>query len=299
MCRKWGSFEWAARLDPFPTGVEGGRRFPNVSRWEMMRFPAFALLLLSAFTQTPAAAWAAPPDSPPAPADRAVLAAMTVADLERGLLNSKGATMLVAVKRYFPAEYPGYLEDLLARLKASDGSFGAAHLIGAEAMRAFMARHEADLVNAPPALLARINARQLDMVRGMSRDEMSLCAEYATTGFRGLRPLPEPYLSQAATLGVLFIEASRAGADRPREAGRGTLGDEDALAWYEAVRKVGTSQDVLDSMGQAVDAPPPSEDVACRTGVAVYAAIDTLPEEQAARVAAYFLHQGMTGQAAQ
>src|SRR5688500_3625978 len=135
-------------------------------------------------------------------------------------------------------------------------------------------------------------------MRGMGRDQVAFCAEYATTGFTGRTPLPEPYLSQAGALSVLFIEASRAGADRPREADRGTLSNEDAMAWYLAVQKVGTAQDVHGAMAQEEYAPPPPHDVNCRMGIAVYAAIGALPPEQAARVGAYFLHEGMKSQAA-
>lgn len=248
-----------------------------------------------------AASVAAQPAPPAQPAGRAALARMTVADLEKGIMSSPGATAIAAVKRYYPDQYRLLLEEMLAKVKASDGSVAAAHLIGAQAMRAFMLRRGPELINAPAALLNRINSRQLELMRGMGRDQVALCAEYATTGFTGNRPLPEPYLSQAGALSVLFIEASRAGADRPREAGRGTLSNEDAVAWYQAVQRVGTAQDVLDAMaGAGTDsATPAPQDVNCRMGIAVYAAIDALPPEQAARVAAYFLQEGMKSQAAQ
>jgi hypothetical protein len=264
-----------------------------------MRSLSAARGLLFALAVTAGTALAAPPAPPGATAGRAAIASMTVADLERGLMISPGASTIAAVKRHFPAEYPALLGEMLARIKASNGSFAAAHLIGAEVMRAFMLRHGAEVVNAPPALLNRINDRQLELMRGMARDQVSLCAEYATTGFTGRRPLPEPYLSQAAALGVLMVEASRAGADRAGEPGRGALTDADALAWYEAVQRIGTPQDVLDALGRPEGSPPASEDLSCRLGIAVYAAIDALPSEQAARVAAYFLNEGLKAQAAQ
>ena len=264
----------------------------------IMRIFTVARCFLLALAMSAGTASAAPPAAPGASADRAAIAAMTVADLERGLLSSPGGSTIVAVKKHYPAEYPALLGEMLARVKASDGSFAAAHLIGAEVMRAFMLRHGPEAVNAPPALLNRINGRQLEMMRGMGRDQVSLCAEYATTGFTGRRPLPEPYLSQAAALSVLLIEAARAGADRAREPGRGALTDADALAWYEAVQRIGTPQDVLEAMGRPEGSPPATEDLGCRTGIAVYAAIDALPSDQAARVVAYFLNEGMKGQAA-
>jgi hypothetical protein len=257
---------------------------------------ALSTLALSTLALSMSPAWAAGPDSP---TGRAELAAMTVADLEKGLLSSPGAGTIAAVKANYPGEYPLLLQEMLGRIKASDGSFAASHLIGAEVMRAFMMRHGPELINAPSALLNRINARQLALMRGLAGGQVALCAEYATTGFTGRTPLPEPYLSQASALSVMFIEASRAGADRPREAGRGTLRDEDALAWYDSVHRIGTSQDVLDAMSKGESGPPPSQDVSCRMGIAVYAAIDTLPAEQAGRVAAFFLQEGMKTQSAQ
>ena len=263
-----------------------------------MRSPGIARGLLLAFSLSACTALAAAPAAPDAAPNRAAIVAMTVTDLEQGMLKSPGASTIIAVKKYYPAEYPGLLEEMLRRVKASDGSFGAALLIGAEVMRAFMLRHGPDLVNAPPDLLNRINGRQLEMVRGMVRDQVSLCAEYATTGFTGRRALPEPYLSQSAALSVLMIEASRAGADRVREPGRGALSDPDALAWYEALQRIGTPRDVIDAMGRPEGSPPVSEDLSCRLGIAVYAAINALPSDQAARVSAYFLNEGMKGQTA-
>ncbi len=235
---------------------------------------------------------------PPAASGRATVAAMTIADLEQGMSQSDGAQLMAAIKANYPAEYPLLLEEILRRLKASDGSFAAAHLIGAQVMRAFVQRHSPDLVNAPPESLKRINARQLELIRGLARDQLALCAEYATTGFTGRTPLPQPHLSRAGALSVMLIEASRAGSVRPREPGRGTLSGEDARAWVDSVRRIGTAQDVLDAMGQASSGLPSSDDVRCRLGVAVYAAIDALPTEQAARVAAYFLEQGLKAQSA-
>jgi hypothetical protein len=252
------------------------------------------ILLLLALSAS--AALAAPP---PSPTGRAGLAAMTVADLEKGMLRSEGAQLMLAVKANYPAEYPLLLEEILRRIKASDGSFAASHLIGAQVMRAFMKRHSPELINAPPEMLKRINARQLELIRGLARDHVALCAEYATTGFTGRTPLPQPYLSQAGALSVMFIEASKAGAGRPSETGRGTLAVQDAQAWVDAVRRIGTSQDVLDALGHAGDSPPPPQDVSCRIGVAVYAAIDALPVEQAGRIAAYFLQEGMKAQPAE
>ena len=234
-----------------------------------------------------------PPARPDSVAREAVVR-MTIADLEKGLKSSPAAPAMAAVKRYYPEEYRLMLEEMLARIKASDGSFAAAHLIGAESMRAFMLRRVPELVNAPPALLNRINRGQLELMRSLAGNQVGLCAEYATTGFTGKTPLPAPYLAQTGALSVLMIEASRAGADRPREAGRGTLNNEDAVAWYQAVHRVGTAKDVIDAFEAN---GPPSPDMSCRMGIAVYAAIDALPSEQAARLSAYFFKTAMSGEA--
>ena len=264
-----------------------------------MRSPSVARGFLLALSLSAGTALAAAPAPPDAAADRAAIMAMTVTDLERGMMSSPGAPTIAAVKKHFPAEYPALLEEMLARIKAGNGSFAAGHLVGAEVMRAFMLRHGPDLVNAPSALLNRINDRQLEMVRGMGRDQVSLCAEYATTGFTGRRALPEPYLSQAAALSVLIIEASRAGAGRAREPDRGALSNPDALAWFEALQRIGTPREVIDAMGRPEGSTSLSEDLNCRIGIAVYAAINALPSDQAARVSAYFLSAGMKVQTSQ
>jgi hypothetical protein len=263
------------------------------------RFVAAGRSLLLALALAAVAGGTAAPAQQTGPISRAELDAMTVADLERGILSSQGGVTFAAVRRHYPDEYRVLLETMLARIRETDGSFAAGHLIGAQAMREFMARRAPELVNAPAALLNRINAGQLELIRGLGRDQVALCAEYATTGFTGRTPVPEPYLSQAATLSVLFIEASRAGADRPRKAGRGMLAEADAGAWYAALQRIGTPRDLLDALTRAGTSPPPSQDVNCRLGIAVYAAIQELPSEQAARVSAFFLQEGFRSQAPQ
>jgi hypothetical protein len=52
-------------------------------------------------------------------------------------------------------------------------------------------------------------------------------------------------------------------------------------------------------MSRGASSPAPSQDVSCRMAIAVYAAIDTLPAEQAGRVTAFVLHEGMKGQSPQ
>src|SRR5688572_13858105 len=88
--------------------------------------------LLLALALPASAAWTAPAARPSQPTGRAARDRMTIADLDRGLASSPGASTMAAVKRYYPHEYAALLEEMLARVKASDGSFSAAHLIGAE-----------------------------------------------------------------------------------------------------------------------------------------------------------------------
>lgn len=212
------------------------------------------------------------------------------AQFEAGVKGSAGGEIFRAMELHYPMEYRALMDELYRKAEVPSGNVADLTSLSYRLTREFYGRRVADLVNAPAAVLNAINTRQLALIRGLARDNVAHCAEYATTGFSAKTQLSAADQAQVSSLAVRIIEASKLGVGRPPGPGRQALADVDARAWYERVLEVEPSKEVQAALLQE-DTTGLAAEMQCRIGVAVYAAIDKLPSEQAANLTAYFLAQ--------
>src|SRR5688572_6719654 len=155
-------------------------------------------------------------------------------------------------------------------------------------MAGFFQRRAAGIRNAPPDLLLRLNAMQLAMIRRLAREDVALCADFATSAFVGRLDLPDAWQREASSLGALIVEASKIGESRPREGRTGTLAEDDAFIWYSQLLREEPSTD-FDVAAAGADEQSQGHELECRVGLASLASLARLPPEQAANVGASLL----------
>lgn len=200
-----------------------------------------------------------------------------------------------AIEHHYPGELRMLIEALQDEAAAHPGDSDSREKLQTRAIASFYKSKAAQIANAPAAMLNDINRRQLALIRLLAGDDPALCAEFATTAFVGRFDLPAWYQERASALGVLMIEASKAGEMRPADPERGRLTEGDAALWYEELLRTEPGD----------SAPGPTEivggdttgtpEMQCRVGVATYAAIDKIAPDQAANVAAFLLSQTLGG----
>lgn len=208
---------------------------------------------------------------------------------ERELQGSVGGEVFRSMQNHYPDEYRALIENLMQADTGRDPAMRAKQRN--RAVVSFYRRRADGLANAPPELLEKINARQLELIRRLARQDARLCAEFATTALIGRFDLPASYQLQASALGALMIEAAKAGEARPHDPTRKGLGIDDAASWYAQLLQMESSREVQTTIAVNGDDGNGTPEIQCRVGVAVHAAIAKLPPDQAANVAAFFLTQ--------
>jgi hypothetical protein len=226
----------------------------------------------------------------PEPGDAAPVPDRTAFEAE--LKFSAGGEVLRAIEAYYPSEY-GPLIDQIYRAAAAPGGRSAPAVSGKRLFLAFYKRHMAALAKAPAPLLNAINARALALSRRLAKDDVPLCAEFASSLFIGRFDLPPSYQQEASALAAAIVEAAKAGEGQPANPLRDGLAEEDAFAWYSELLQVEPSGEIQAAIAGAGE-PGGTPEMQCRVGAAVYASIEKLTPEQAADVTAYFLVQTLT-----
>ena len=247
----------------------------------MMRLRALALLLIATIAQAPADAQKAgglPPGV--TAADRAAF--------ERGLFSVDRAGLFQRLKRDFPADYEVMIRDLLRQAKASNGNKEVMQLAGFTAIRGFYKARLGAIVNAPPSVLADYNARELNFVRKLAAQDVSLCRAYVMTGFAPGTVVPPGLAVDMGQVGLAMIAAAKAGLGRPVDPRRGPPPADDMPVWFAKMRELDPSDEMRRFLAgdQSVAADPA---VGCRLGTALYQSIAALPSEQSARITAYLI----------
>lgn len=196
-----------------------------------------------------------------------------------------GADIFRAIERHYPDDY----RDLRAALsrEAPEGS-AEADALKSRLLADFYRRRAPSLHKAPVAIMARVNERQLALMRSLARTDVRLCADFATSALAGRLDLPAVHQIQLSSLGALIVEAAKLGETNPRERQSGSLAEDDAFNWYSQLLRQEPSTDFKVATGA------PSEDSSaaeldCRVGLAMLGAIAKLAPEQAANVGASFL----------
>ena len=195
--------------------------------------------------------------------------------------------LLPAIELHYPDEYRRLI-DALGRDPA--GGDAAAENERVRLMADFFQGRAAGLRNAPPDLLVRLNAMQLALIRRLAREDVGLCADFATTAFVGRLDLPDAYQRDASSLGALIIEAAKLGEGRAGEEQGGALAENDAFIWYSQLLREEPSTEFNVAATRA-GAEAEGDELECRVGLASLGALARLPPEQAANVGASLLAQ--------
>lgn len=184
--------------------------------------------------------------------------------------SGPAAELFRAIERHYPDDY--------RRLVAAPGR---------EPVAAFFQRRAAGLRNAPSDLLVRLNAMQLAIIRRLAREDVALCADFATSAFAGRLDLPDAWQRDASALGALIVEASKLGETRARDGGSPMLAEDDAFTWYSQLLREEPSTEF--DIAAGADAEAQSDELECRVGLASLGALARLPPERAANVGASLL----------
>ena len=245
-----------------------------------MRRSALAFLLIALFAQVPAAAQKAgglPPGV--TAADRA--------SFERGLLSADNG-LFARMKRDFAREYEVMIRDLLVQAKTSDGNKQVMEQAGFRAIRGFYTAKLSAIVNAPAPVLNDFNARELNFVRKLAAQDVSLCRMYVMTGFGPGTVVPAGLRPEMAQIGLGMLAAAKAGAGRPVDPARGQPPGGDMAPWFAKMRELDPS-DEMQRFLTGDQSPAADPAVGCRLGTVLYQAIAALPSEQSARITAYLI----------
>lgn len=189
---------------------------------------------------------------------------------------------LKALKQSFPEESAALQSVVVARVRAG-GSEADAKDAGFRFMRAFSARHAADVAAAPTPLLVDYARTQVGFIRALRDQDAQLCAAFAFTGLGAdakLNAKSERTMRQGVET---LIRAARAGHDQP--VSRDKPGPADMQAVAAALMAKGVGRDRIGALANGGWRSLSPEDQ-CDLGVRLYDAIASLPGERAARVTA-------------
>jgi hypothetical protein len=227
------------------------------------------------------------------------LAPIGRARFEAEIRTLPGAALFDAIERNYPDEYRALIDTMYRQSAAHPGDPELSKTLRTRSIIQFYKRRTGGLANAPAPALNRINARQLALIRALARDDVALCAEFATTAFIGKFDLPASYQPRASALGILMVEAAKLGESQAQDPNRKALAEEDGSRWYESLLRIEPSREVEAAIAGEDSEGIGTPEMQCRIGLALYAAIEKLAPEQAANVAAYFLAQTLAELAAE
>ena len=201
------------------------------------------------------------------------------------LQSGPGREIFRAIELHFPDDYRA--------LQAAFVGQEAGDPVKADARRTrlladFYRRKAPSLHKAPVGIMARVNERQLALMRSLARTDVKLCADFATTALAGRVDLPAAQQAQLSSLGALIVEAAKLGETSPRERLSGSLAEDDAFQWYSQLLQQEASTEFKLARGPASEESSAAE-LECRVGLATFGAIAKLPPEQGANIGASFL----------
>lgn len=214
-------------------------------------------------------------------------------NFEAGMLDSAGGPVLQTIRRLYPTEYEKFIDENFNAARRNLGDEAALRRVGTTTIASFFRRKISDVVNAPAPVLARINSRQLDLVRALRKDQAQACAQYVNAGFDGTTELPLPLQQRATGISIAILEAAKEGSRRPRDRSRGAMDTDAAVAWLDKIVQVEPSPAIHKMMDDEAAQQAATPDQTCQMGIAIYAAIAELPAEQAAKMTAYMLKSSM------
>lgn len=206
--------------------------------------------------------------------------------VEEILLKDRTAAPLYrALKDNYPQEFVALRAALSQKLQAG----GTPRDVVRE-MRAwlggFTRRHLAELAQAPHGDLVLYRQLEIDLAEALERENITACAHFAMASLAENDQLKRETQIQLVDFAAQQINVSAAGRDHPmqRRIPAGQLGQADAIAMVQAVRKAGMTRNDFEVWTNTprLDRAPPAQQ--CAINRYMLRGIDSLPAEQADRI---------------
>jgi hypothetical protein len=157
---------------------------------------------------------------------------------------------------------------------------------GFDEMRGFMRTKLPMIERAPAADLRALGLAYAALMHTLQRDDTGLCARFAIKGFQATDTISPDAMKAMVHVNALQVHAMRHVEASPA-AERGPLAQRDAAAFMAAVVKESTA--VAPLLRDQAKLNAASDQDKCALGVAIYDAVASLPEAQAANLTAYLI----------
>lgn len=157
---------------------------------------------------------------------------------------------------------------------------------GFDEMRSFVRTKLPMIERAQAADLRGVALAYAVLMHALQRDDTGLCARFATSGFRAADTLPADATKAMVHVNALQIHAMRHAEASPAPA-RDALAQPDAVAFMAAVAKENPA--ALPLLRNQAKLNGASDQDKCAVGIAIYDAVASLPEAQAANLIAYLI----------
>jgi len=179
----------------------------------------------------------------------------------------------------FPAEWLSFRAAMATDVKSSM-SLEELKRRSADRMRSFMISNIDLTASAPVAELNEMLSAEREFVEYLANHGPLLCAQYGMAGLSGTETLSTTGIGLMTEVAILRLNATQRGRDQPEK--YGTLTADDANDLMSGMRNNGASSTVVSMM--MTDASVGTPDEQCEGTLAIYRAIDRMPDAQAARV---------------
>jgi hypothetical protein len=199
--------------------------------------------------------------------------------------------VLSAFSTSFPDEWATMRTELVADI--ADTSIGAAELQmrATQLMRQFVASRALQSASAPSADLNRLVTTERDFIVALSEVDEALCARFGLSGLDGSESLSDNLYRLLSEVAVAKFNSIQSGQIRPEQHGEVTAGDVERLV--AGMRTAGADDDTIALM--LGDPATGSVAQQCSGSVALYRALEAMPNEQAARIYAAILRPANEG----
>ena len=194
-----------------------------------------------------------------------------------------------AVKTSYPTEYQAFLRRVTTVAKT--GNSMAVETEAFNFTRQLTIDHFEGFARAPSGQIVDIARQYSLLVSTLQRTDVNLCARFIVEGLNpGTRPPPEA-TAILGRIGVMQIQASRAGEMGPG-APRPDLNEQEAAVFFRAIESRSPSLSRLLADERALAAAPPAQQ--CAAGLAIYETVTGLPPDAAAKATVTLIRHSFT-----
>jgi hypothetical protein len=193
------------------------------------------------------------------------------------------ARYFTRLRETFTGDYESALSEFATRLSQTRQAQSVDYYLSEAVRRLRQARGEL-AAKAEPEAMARVFARQLDVLQAVARDDKKMCVAFLyganNLDFQRFSAAQRPLVAEMA---VASLDAMANGRDKKLARGQPTDADFKALETALAARGLGKPE--IDALLDGKSPDPPLEDAKmCAAGQAYLEVLKTLPEAARARI---------------